>query len=165
MKIIDSKGKLFGIINIIDLLVIAIIVTAGFYGIGRIKPTDTNGPSSEVTYADIVIRAFVAEVRQETVDVIIENEGVIESTSKGFIGTVIEKKAVQATKHITTSDGRIVKADIPERFDVEVFIKARAKVEKGVYVVSGRDIKVGTVLALEGKTGRYSAVIFSVEEK
>ena len=139
MKIIDDKGRLFGIINIIDLFIsILLIVLIGFgaYKIFRVNPTVA------VNTQKVTMVYFIQEVRDVTYNAIEEGEIAKDYDKNSVYGKIIKKEALPAKKMAETADGRFVEAEIPNRFDVKIYIEGDAVISKtGVYM-GGQEVRV-----------------------
>ncbi|NLN47578.1 MAG: DUF4330 domain-containing protein [Clostridiales bacterium] len=148
MKIIDDKGRLFGIINIIDLFIsILLIVLIGFgaYKIFRVNPTVA------VNTQKVTMVYFIQEVRDVTYNAIEEGEIAKDYDKNSVYGKIIKKEALPAKKMAETADGRFVEAEIPNRFDVKIYIEGDAVISKtGVYM-GGQEVRVGYTAAIKGK--------------
>ena len=88
MKIINEKGKLFGIINIIDLGVILIIALLIGGGAKRMKKNP--GITAETKKALITIE--VSDVRTPTVDGIVIGDPLYHYDKGEKIGDIVDKK-------------------------------------------------------------------------
>ncbi len=148
MKIIDEKGRLFGIINIIDLFIsVMLIVLIGFgaYKVFRVNPTVA------VNTQKVTMVYFIQEVRDVTYNAIEEGEIAKDYDKNSVYGKIIKKEAMPALKMAETADGRFVEAEIPNRLDVKVYIEGDAVISKtGVYM-GGQEIRVGYTAAIKGK--------------
>lgn len=148
MKLIDDKGRLFGIINIIDLFIsVMLIVLIGFgaYKIFRVNPTVA------VNTQKVTMVYFIQEVRDVTYNAIEEGEIAKDYDKNSVYGKIIKKEALPAKKMAETADGRFVEAEIPNRFDVKIYIEGDAVISKtGVYM-GGQEVRVGYTAAIKGK--------------
>lgn len=148
MRIIDKRGRLFGWINIIDLFIsIVLIVLIGF---GAYKVLKVN-PTVAVNTEKVTMVYFIQEVRDVTYNAIEEGEIAKDYDKNTVYGKVVKKEALPAKKMINTADGRMVEAEIPDRFDVKIYIEGDAVVSKtGVYM-GNQEVRVGYNVAIKGR--------------
>lgn len=103
--IIDEKGKLFGKVNIIDLIIlIAIVAAVAVVGINFFR-SNTSAPANVIQmefYAEEV-SDFVAKKVKVGADL-------YDDTDKVMLGKVTEVKTGPSVVWINTSDGRVVKS-------------------------------------------------------
>lgn len=148
MRIIDKRGRIFGVINIIDLFIsIVLIVLIGF---GAYKVLKVN-PTVAVNTEKVTMVYFIQEVRDVTYNAIEEGEIAKDYDKNTVYGKVVKKEALPAKKMINTADGRMVEAEIPDRFDVKIYIEGDAVVSKtGVYM-GNQEVRVGYNVAIKGR--------------
>lgn len=65
MKIIDEKGKLFGKINIIDLIVLLILIAGLVLLAARFLAPKDSGSSAEVTYGHLTYQVMCAAINED----------------------------------------------------------------------------------------------------
>ena len=159
MKIIDDKGRLFGIINIIDLFIsVLLIVLIGFgtYKVFRVNPTVA------VNTQKVTMVYFIQEVRDVTYNAIEEGEIAKDYDKNSVYGKIIKKEALPAKKMAETADGRFVEAEIPNRFDVKIYIEGDAVISKtGVYM-GGQEVRIGYTAAIKGKRFGTRGFIYDI---
>ena len=103
---IDKNGKLFGKINIIDLIVILLVVAmVAFFGISKISKKDTG----EVTEESKITMEFATdEVYDYVVEHVKEGDALYDADFNKKIGTVKSFEAGPSRAYTTTSDGKLV---------------------------------------------------------
>lgn len=130
--------------NLLDLLIIVVVlvcvVGAGFRFFGSGASLRSKG-----TTFDYVIR--VGSLRQCSVDAIAkaaaENAQISDDVRKIAAGNIYDYKAVPAKDFVTKSNGERVRADVPERFDVYIYVRAVGEVTDQSYVTkSGNEILI-----------------------
>ncbi len=159
MKIIDEKGKLFGIVNIIDLFIsLMLIVLIGF---GAYKVLKVN-PTVVVNTQKVTMVYFIQEVRDVTYNAIEVGETAKDYDKNTVYGKIVKKEALPATKMVSTADGKVMEAEIPDRFDVKIYIEGDAVVSKtGVYM-GGQEVRVGYTASVKGRKFGTRGFIFDV---
>ena len=146
-----KNGKLFGKINLFDLLVIVLILLLVF-GIGyKFLVLDKEEASNtvEVTY-DLKIET----VRDVTVNSFRVDDTVYQYTMEETIGKVANVASVPATEPFNTLSGETMEAPVQDRYDVIVTVKGTAiRQEDGslmmgkVKLTEGGELRVATKLA------------------
>ena len=133
MKLIDEEGKLFGIVNVIDVCIIIIVIVLGvgaFYKFNVLDKTSSTAAMQPITYTVRVdkIRDFVLS-NVETGDTIFDQ------ASGNAIGTIVNVESEQAYEYINMPDGTFTKAPVENRINVIFTIEADAVVnDSGCYV-------------------------------
>lgn len=164
MKIINEKGRLFGIINIVDLLlVIAILAVAGGVGWKLLGPqvTEKVSPQVEMTANMVVIGTpprLIEEInRQDPVGqrLVAGNEYM----SATIEDIKIENYVVQAV----TADGTIVDAVDPSKKDVIFTIKTKVSAGTPNPKIGSQEVKAGKTFILKTQTLEVIATIKSVD--
>lgn len=160
--IIDNKGRLFGIINIIDLLIVLIVL--GAVGGVFVKGMKNNiGPVAQ-TRPVIIKFESIHDVKQEQAEAIKENETIRDE--KGVVlGRLVAKELLPRTDYIQTADGRWVLAEKPGLFMVRLTIEANAVVTEDSIKISGNDYPAGMTVAVKGKATKFFGIITSITEK
>ncbi|NLM11201.1 MAG: DUF4330 domain-containing protein [Clostridiaceae bacterium] len=122
MKILDDKGRLFGIINIIDLLVlllVLVVIAGGIWFFSR-KDTTETGPT-EVYYVTIKC----AELDEEVADYLHIGDRLY--YANGFTDVVVTEVSVEPAKiDVVRDDGTIIVATHPELKDIYVTVKVNS---------------------------------------
>ncbi|WP_373000267.1 DUF4330 domain-containing protein, partial [Lutispora sp.] len=149
MKIIDKRGRLFGLVNIIDLFITVILIA--LIGFGAYKIFKVN-PTVAVDTEKITMVYMFQEVRDVTYNAIEEGEIAKDYDKNSVYGKIVKKEAVPATRLVNTDDGRVVEAEVPERFDVKIYIEGNAVISNtGVYM-GNQEIRIGSPLGgIKGK--------------
>ena len=158
--IIDNKGKLFGKINVVDIAVILVVVIA-IVGVvltktkldhSKILSDDSNmliKSSAELDKLEIALE--VKEVRDITRDAIIVGDDVYQVANDKFLGTVARVESKPAMRDVKGDDGTIYVAEVPERYDVTIFVETEGKkkedgfyTESNVQLLYGREMEIKT---------------------
>ena len=165
MKIVDEKGRLFGKINLVDLIVVLVLVAAvaavAWKVVGS-KIAASKAPEAPVyEYRVLCSQVYpeVSDFAQTCIgDQLLTNDGRLD-------GEIVD---VVSTPHISSSldntgDGPVL--DAPDLRDLVFTIRCRVKVkEDGVYLVGNQEIRVGKVhLVKSTKLEIANGIILSVE--
>lgn len=154
--LIDKQGKLFGIINAVDLLVVTIIMLLVFFG--TYKFTDNN---DEATKKDILVKAIVSEVRDPTVNAVNEGDIVRDSTTGKIFGKVVDVEVVPFEKPVE-DNGEMVKATVPGYYDICLLIKSRGLDSDKKTKIASKTVRIGKEIKLQTKDFSVTATIWNI---
>ena len=161
MKIIDKKGKLFGLINIIDLFVIAAVIVVASALVLRF--TGARDLRHEIGSSPVTLKVVISDVRQETVDVIQVGDVVRDGASGQVFGTIVDKFWENQRRIITTEDDRIVWAEIPERYSIELTLDCRGHDLGHVLRIASYEIRVGTSVSFYARNYSVTGTVLAYE--
>ncbi|MDO4269871.1 MAG: DUF4330 domain-containing protein [Eubacteriales bacterium] len=164
MKIINEKGKLFGVINIVDLLVLlaAIAVVAGVgYKLFAPKIAESISPQVEMT-AIIRVRGATPFLQKEMA----RNSQIGKKLVSGNSFTEAEITDMQVedyVQQVTTADGRIVDALDGTKKDLVFTVKT--KVAKGTATpsIGTQEVRAGRTFILKTDDFETTGNIDSVD--
>lgn len=147
MKIIDNKGKLFGLLNVIDLLVILMVIVVVVVGAKRLK----NVPSiSSADAKEGIVTFEISEVRKVTVDNIAVGDPLYEYDKGNYIGKIVDVQSGPFQKEVDYQ-GKWVLANVPEKYKVIVKVQAPIKESQDFYVVGGEQMRIGSQTRVKNK--------------
>lgn len=158
MTIIDKKGRLFGKINIIDLLVLIIVVGLIAFGAKRMG----SGKVSQSETKEALVTYEISEIRQLSVDQIVVGDPLYQYDKGTYIGT-IEKVDVEPFRERIDYNGRWVEADVPRKFIAKVTVKANIEETDQYYLVGGEQTRVGVQFRLKNKNFAAFGTVIDVE--
>lgn len=139
-KIIDSRGRLFGFVSVIDIAVIIVValLAAGIYiRFFSLEKTAVGLESVPIHY-----KLLIEDVRDYTVKAIQVGDTLFNKTANEPIGTIKEIKVADAEMWSGTVDGTMKKGKIEGKYDITLSIEASGVVSEGRYYVS-RTAEVG----------------------
>ena len=159
MKIVNEKGKLFGIINIIDLVVILIIVLLAVGGVKRLK----SNPVSIAEDKKALLTVEVSDVRVATVDGIVVGDPLYHYDKGQLLGEIVDKKVEPYREPVESGDGRWILAEVPEKYVVTMTVEANVKDNPDVVIAGGEQIRVGAQFRLKNRNVAVMSTILGVE--
>ncbi|MBN2898811.1 MAG: DUF4330 domain-containing protein [Clostridia bacterium] len=163
MKIIDQKGKLFGLINVVDLLIILVILLAG---IGVLKYKDIGAFMSKISAdasGNVYVTYSISGVKEVSVEGVSSGDIFFDEDSRQIIGEVVDKSATHTQIATTDKDGKFVYSEIPDRFDLLIKIKAKGSWNDLEIIVNNNDIQIGEKQEISSRMSNFSAVIYGIE--
>lgn len=159
--IIDKQGKLFGKINIIDLFIVFIIISAvAILGIKLSSGATTGGTTVPVTYT-----VKVEGIRKTSEEYFVPGEKVYNDKDE-FMGEIVEVTNVkEAVRYELKSNGEYAVVTDPSRIDLEVTIKANAtENDKGFYIGGKISVLAGSTKNLTTKDIEFHGTIIDVSK-
>lgn len=138
--LIDNKGRLFGKINLLDLVVLlAVLAIAARFAYGAVK-----GPAAAPAGQDQVIEMIlrIPAVTEWTVEAIQVGDEVFDSKSNTPMGKIVDAWSEPAVVVREMPDG-IVPHVSDTHFDLYVTVRGPARVSPNGVTMSGIEVKVG----------------------
>ncbi|MBN6186615.1 DUF4330 family protein [Aneurinibacillus sp. BA2021] len=127
MKVFDQKGRVFGVINILDLFLILLLIAAlVFAGIKFTQGENTAaGPKEkkEITYV-----LYNSAEHPFVVDQIKQGDVLRNKDNNQKIGEVVSVEKNPGKVAVTTADGRMVMSTVPEKYSVFITVKTKGEV-------------------------------------
>lgn len=157
MKIIDEKGKLFGLINIIDLLVLLAIVAIIVVGASRMsgpQVTSRQTQSGEVVYE-------IANIRQVAVDSINEGDNLYHYDKGDLIGEIVDKR-VEPYEEMLEHEGIWHSVEMPDRYSVYITVRGQIEETQDYYDIGNMQTRVGGQYRLKNKNFTAFGTCFGV---
>jgi hypothetical protein len=144
----DKKGKLFGRLNIIDFiaLVVIILLIAGFSYkfIFSAARGVANNPDL------LQYKVSITDVRNYSVDALNINDKMYDAKTDTYMGIITGKEVKPYRDYITKTDGNVVLAEKPQRYEVLLTLEVPGVENNYGYLASGnRDINRLSTLQLE----------------
>lgn len=160
--IIDKKGRLFGKINIIDLLVIsAIAVTAVGISFRFISTASENvKKTTELTYV-----VEIEGIRDYTLRAL-DKKGIVTNTKDDSVmGEIVSVEYQQSETQSVTTSGETVFAKIPERYTALITVKAEGRESDSSYFVGNNiELSVGSTISMTTKYVNSSGRVVSIQK-
>lgn len=164
MKLIDEKGRLFGKLNIIDLLIV-VVVLGGLLGVGwklgliKKMGTQTMGAKKPI------VKIWVKKVSNYTADVIAASNGdtISDIKTNEPIGKIIAVDIKPAKETAPDSNGKWVLSEVPEQKEIFITMETLSPEVNGNIKLSSKDAKVGVELIIKGKKFQVTSYIIGVE--
>ncbi|MGE5484557.1 MAG: DUF4330 domain-containing protein [Ignavibacteriales bacterium] len=153
MRLIDSRGRILGKVNIIDLLIVVMVLTA-LYGFWHARSASTGLAALRGGTREIEATFVVSNVRPATSSVIKVGDKVNDSKTNTYLGEVTAVRVEPAEIAVTGPDGRIYESRSATRQDVWVTIRGQGRVSPNAITLGSNEIRIGTQISL--KTNIYA---------
>ncbi|MDR2665441.1 MAG: DUF4330 domain-containing protein [Oscillospiraceae bacterium] len=129
-KFIDDRGRLFGKISVIDIVVILMAAATIFAAYAKFNVV--GGPTIAVNTVPVTYKAIIRSVRSMSAALLREGDTLY--SDNGFnIGKITSVDVTGATTNAPKADGTYVKVTIENRYDVELTVVAQCSVSAGRY--------------------------------
>lgn len=158
MRIIDEKGRLFGIINIIDLAVVLIL---GLLIVGGAKRMQSKPILANET-SKALITFEITDVRMPTVDNIVVGDPLYHYDKGEFLGTIVEKEVEPYTEPLE-DNGKWVNAEIPGKYRVIFKVESDVRENPDVIVAGGEQTRIGIEYRLKNKKIAIMGTVLGIE--
>lgn len=160
MRVIDNKGRLFGIVNIIDLtvlLVFCLLVAGGAYKFLYTKP-EVISESQKV-----LVTLEVSDIRKPSVDSFKVGDMLYHYDRGQAFGKIIDKKVENYREPVPTSDGRMVLAEVPGKFTVILTVEANAVITDQAIIIGDQHTRVGSQFRLKNRIIAAFATVLGID--
>lgn len=170
--ILDKKGKLFGKVSIVDIIVLLIVIV-GIIGLFFTKMSlDSKKYMSDGSdmllkaseeYDKMTIKLKVEKVRDITKDAIVIGDEVYLVSGDVLLGIITDVYSKPATDTIDTNDGALYTVEIPERYDVTIVVEGYGrKLADGYYVDSNTRLYFGKSIEVKTTTIQTSPTVTEI---
>lgn len=161
MKIIDKKGRLFGLINIVDLLIIILLLALVAVGVKRFGNKAAVG---EATTKKGVITAEIKDVRDVTAKNVKVGDPIYDYDKGTLIGKILTAE-VEPYKDETEYQGKFYNSEVPGKYRVIMTIDADVKETQDFYQVGTEQIRIGAEMRIKNKSISSFMTILGIEVK
>ncbi len=137
----DKNGKLFGKINIVDILAVILIAVLGV-GIGvRFTGEPTQNIDNHQTFEYVV---GIADVRAYTVEALEKMGDVYKAKTSDKAGTITKVEATPHIRQVLKTDGTVVDVEVPGKYEVLITIETEGRIGEMLYLdAANREIYRG----------------------
>ncbi len=162
MVLIDKKGKLLGLINIIDLIVIMLVVALVTGGAYKLVLSE-RAVGEEDRLAEVVLEVVISEVRQATVDIVAQGDKLQDATIRQHFGEIIDLEVKPFRIPVETREGKVVMAEVPERYDIHLTIAGTGRISRDAIRVASFEVLTGSRIHLRTRYYSVVATVLKVE--
>ncbi len=148
--LIDEKGRLFGKINVVDFVVIAVIVLA-VLGVGYKLLSSSTILFKKAEIFEIVF--YNEALIKEVADSINEGDKVKDATKNTVFGEVVKKEVDKSIVFASNEKGELVQTTRPGYVSMKLYVHAKGVHTDTGYYFNNVDYYVGRSLELRAGTG------------
>ena len=163
MKIINEKGKLFGLINLADLIIVIVVVLlvgAIIWQLAGDKVQDTVAKRVEVQ-AELVVEDVTPELIEEVYRQELIDQNLV-SGSAYLPAKVIDIWVEDREEMIITDDGEIIKIDNPYNQDIHFMITTTVA-DSASFKIGTQEVKIGSTVILKTQTFESEAQVVAID--
>lgn len=158
--LINKKGKLFGIINVIDLGILLVIVALVIGGVYKIKSINSI-QAEDLKQIEVTVRF---EEEPKGLVEAINNGDILEDSVRGIeIGEVVSKDIELHKELVVGKDGRVEYKEIPDSYDGEIVLRGNAIVDDEGVVVETRSLYIGTEIRLKSNIYVFTSKVSNLK--
>jgi len=157
---IDSKGKLFGKINIIDLLLvllIGVLIAGGVYKFSSLRNI------SAAEQKQISVTVEFEDERKGFVDAVKEGDILFDSVRGTEFGKVVSKTIKPHKELVVNKDGTVEYKEIPGAFDGEISIQAMAVIDSYGIMVATKPVYIGSETRLKSNLYVFNCEVSNIK--
>ena len=160
---IDEKGRLFGKVSILDMIIVMAVIglALGFVyrraapGVQQILQTDS------VFYVTFVLEG----VRDFTTNAVDTGDVFFRQHDRQPLGSVIRTDVKPATDILYKTDGTAVLAEVEGRYDLYLTLECRGSItDTGYYVNGSQQMAEGGRMRIQSNRILSGAMVYSVDE-
>jgi hypothetical protein len=148
--IIDSKGKLFGKISVIDILIVAVVLAAALGLVYKFKVSKTESIFTKPDTIQLVI--YTEEAPDYTAADIKKGDIVKDPVKNAVFGKVIDVKVDKSVSFAQTDSGDIVVSSRPGYVSIKVYVEGKGILSASGATFDNADYSIGK--AFEVRAGR-----------
>lgn len=160
--LIDNKGKLFGKINIIDLIILLIIVGAVAGAVYKFSKANV-GPM--VKQDDVVIKFYTEEVPDFVASVVQKGDTVIDDGKNTLFGSVTDVSVNPSETVAMTSDGQFVKSEKPGTKSILITSEIKGVMGSNGATIGGVNYNIGQTLTIRAGKAKIWMRVYDVQKK
>lgn len=162
MKIVNEKGKLFGIINIVDLSVIVLILLIGAVVLLKTMGSDVGSITGEESLQSITVTFRAAVRTDEQLKALKERDQLI-SLLKPVDARIKSVEYRPLEVPINTADGKAVYSIDPKRKELVAKFTMKTSKGNGIIKLESQEIAVGKEFILKTHTFESKGTIEAIE--
>lgn len=150
MKLIDEKGRLFGKLNLIDLVVVLLIILlAGAVGYKVLSPKVATSPTAQGDVTVLLKSTFrTASVAQS----VTKGQKLVFGTDYIPNATITDVKAVPADYTTTDAQGKVHIEKHPTSKDLYITVKAKINTNAPILKIGSQELCTGKKFTLKTQT-------------
>lgn len=160
MRFVDEKGRLFGVINIIDLCILVIIVL--IIGVAGYKLAGSRLNRSEINKKEILVTIKCPMSIETTAKAIHPGDRFL--TGSDYVNGVVESVTYNdAYDTIETADGRFVWAKHPVLKDIHVVVKMKENPQDPLLKLGSQEMRIGKQIFMKTQRVELLGIIDNIE--
>lgn len=125
-----------GKLNLLDIIIILLLILCVAFAVYKFIPKSnvTTGEEQSNTFS-YTIR--VEGISNTSADMLKVGDNIYDKVTNTQIGTITDLKIEPAMGIFESADGKIIKAEMPGKIDVDITVETDGKVQNGEYIANG----------------------------
>jgi hypothetical protein len=157
-RILDSRGRILGKLNIVDLLVVLVVIAIVVFAFVRF------GGSSGVQTVQVRVTYVVDRVGVPVVAQLKQAQGSIRDDAGSVLGRLESVADEASIEEVATATGQLVQSTSPIFRDARLVVVGSATRSNGTYRIGSVPLQVGNRLYVLGSGFKVQALVEHVEE-
>lgn len=166
-KIVDDKGRLFGKVNVVDMLVIAVIVAVLGAVIYRVTSSAMNADGTNIVtdpQTDVYISLYANSVVPEVAEALKVGDKLVNG-GKFIDAEIVSIETTPAAYITTNSDGEPLQMEHPMWNDIYVVVKGKASPSSPTLKIDNQEIRINYTYLLKTQVAEVNCRIRGLEFK
>lgn len=157
---IDDKGKMFGKVNLLDVLILLILIAAVLFG-GWYFLRNKGGDGSKLSVSYTV---EVTQKEEAYFDHIVEGESVVDGKTKQAMGTIVsfEKKPARVLSQ-NNENLSLEYSDLEGKYDGYIVIRVDADLDYPDFKSGDETLKIGKSVAYRSESAAIHGYIVGID--
>jgi len=161
--ILDKKGKIFGKISIVDMAVILVAIVAVIVMASKIGQPIKSGGNQNAAKAQYTVK--IQKIRDVSYNAVNQGDAVYDKQTGTCVGTIIKKEKEPAKDEVTKTDGTLVKAVVPGRYNMILTIKTTGrKTDTGFYMEGKKELLKNADIDFSNDNIAFSGTVESITD-
>lgn len=141
MAIMDEKGRLFGKVNLLDLVVVlAVVAVAGRFGYKYWMGRNAVPVGADKT---IDVEMKFPAVAERTIEEVPVGSKMYDGKTNNLLGEVVARRFEPAMVMQYSEDGRVYEHMSKSKFDFYVTVRGGGRVNENAITLNGIEMKIG----------------------
>ncbi|MDR0489799.1 MAG: DUF4330 domain-containing protein [Oscillospiraceae bacterium] len=161
-KIIDDRGRLFGLISVIDVIVAAVVIVLAIAVLTKFRTGES--PQTTTNTDNVTYTVKISGIRKSNVDLLRHGDKLYAKDTGLNVGTIMDIKVEDAYAVEPIIDGTYAKAKVYERYDVTLTVNAPCSQSNGRYYVDRTfELNVNADWLMYTKYNEFNCTIMTIE--
>lgn len=142
----EKPGVRFNFVDVILAVVVVVLLAAGVYKLFFVNKV-ISAQNGEIEF-----QVLIEKETKAVVESFQEGHKVMDKELNVDLGAIVSSKILHNQYPVPTLDGRVVMADVPDKYDLVITIRTPAVVTDNNVTVSNREIKIGDKIKIKTNT-------------
>ncbi|MGI6561504.1 MAG: DUF4330 domain-containing protein [Clostridia bacterium] len=159
MKLIDDKGKLFGLINVIDLAIVLVVVALVAGIVIKMGSTDDK-PKESKWY---MVTVYCEDVQGNVAENLKPNDRIVYGNVY-VDGYVVSVEEFPAKDTVVLPDGTLMEVEKPGYSDILVKVKVLYQGNDNLIMLGKYQVNIGKSFAMKTNRVEVPGIVYDIEE-